>query len=141
MKLAQMKGRRFATIASKLISDASFCPRPRSYVNFCIDRRYLNLRGCMKTSIPTVDLLEKAHAFPCPYLFKIIGKANEDFLARVVAVVREELTIESDPPFRVREAVGGRHISITLEPVVQSAQQVVTIYRRLGLLDGLVMMF
>ena len=95
----------------------------------------------MKTSIPTLELLEKAHAFPCPYLFKIIGKADQAFLARVIAVVREELTIESDPPFRVREAVGGRHISITLEPIVQSAHQVVAIYRRLGLLDGVVMMF
>jgi uncharacterized protein len=95
----------------------------------------------MTTSLPTVELLEKAHAFPCPYLFKIIGKTDKGFLARVIAVVREELAIEVDPPFRVREAVGGRHISITLEPVVQSAGQVVGVYRRLGLLEGLVVMF
>jgi hypothetical protein len=30
---------------------------------------------------------------------------------------------------------------VTLEPMVQSAQQVVAIYRRLGALDGLVIMF
>ena len=95
----------------------------------------------MKNSLPTFDLLEKTHEFPCPYLFKIIGKPDQEFLARVIAVVREELTIETDPPYRVREAVGGRHVSVTLEPVVQSASQVVAIYRRLGLLDGLVMMF
>ena len=95
----------------------------------------------MKTSMPTLELLEKTHAFPCPYLFKIIGKADESFLARVVAVVREELTIESDPPFSVREAVGGRHVSVTLEPMVQNAHQVLAIYRRLGLLEGVVMMF
>jgi putative lipoic acid-binding regulatory protein len=95
----------------------------------------------MKSSLPTFDLLEKAHAFPCPYLFKIIGKADEGFLARVIAAVREELFIEVDPPYRVREAVGGRHVSVTLEPVVQSAHQVLAIYRRLGVLDGLVMMF
>lgn len=95
----------------------------------------------MKSSLPTLELLEKTHAFPCAYLFKIIGKADEGFLPRVVAVVREELLIEVDPPYRVREAVGGRHLSITLEPVVQSAQQVVAIYRRLGVLDGIVMLF
>ncbi len=48
-------------------------------------------------NLPTLDLLEKAHAFPCPYLFKIIGKADEGFPAQVVAVVREELLIEVDP--------------------------------------------
>jgi uncharacterized protein len=100
-----------------------------------------NLRGDMNTSLPTVELLEKTHEFPCPYMFKIIGKAGPDFLARVVAIVREELTFEGDPPYRVREAVGGRHVSITLEPVVQSAHQVLAIYRRLGILEGLVMLF
>jgi uncharacterized protein len=94
----------------------------------------------MKSSLPTFDLLEKSHDFPCPYLFKIIGKVDEGFLARVLAAVREELSIEVDPPYRVREAVGGRHVSVTLEPVVQSAHQVLAIYRRLGVLDGLVMM-
>ena len=95
----------------------------------------------MQSSSPALDLLEKTHAFPCPYLFKIIGKADQGFMARVVAVVREELRSEVDPPYRVREAVGGRHLSVTLEPVVHSAQQVVAIYRRLGALDGLVMLF
>ena len=95
----------------------------------------------MKSSLPTLELLEKTHAFPCPYLFKIIGKADQGFAARVIAVVRTELTVEIDPTYHVREAVGGRHVSVTLEPVVQSAQQVLAIYRRLGALDGLVMLF
>lgn len=94
----------------------------------------------MTTSLPALELLEKTHAFPCLYLFKVIGKADDGFLARVIAVVREELLVEVDPAYRVREAVGGRHLSVTLEPVVQSAQQVLAIYRRLGVLDGLVMM-
>ena len=94
----------------------------------------------MKTTLPTFELLENTHAFPGPYLFKIIGKADRGFLARAIAVVREELNGEIDPPFRLREAVGGRHVSVTLEPVVQSAHQVVAIYRRLGVLDGLVML-
>ena len=95
----------------------------------------------MSTPLPTADLLEKMHAFPGPYLFKIIGKADRGFLERVIAAVREELAIGSDPPYRVRDAVGGRHVSITLEPVVQSAHQVIAIYRRLGLVDGMVMLF
>jgi putative lipoic acid-binding regulatory protein len=93
------------------------------------------------SSLPTVEVLEKAHAFPGPYEFKVIGKAEPGFVARVVALVREELHLEIDPPYRVREAVGGRHLSVTLEPTIQSAQQVLAVYRRLGGLDGLVMLF
>jgi putative lipoic acid-binding regulatory protein len=95
----------------------------------------------MKSFLPALDLLDRTHDFPGPYLFKIIGKPDQGFLARVIAVVREELTSEVDPPYHVREAVGGRHVSVTVEPIVQSAQQVVAIYRRLGAIDGLVMMF
>lgn len=95
----------------------------------------------MNHTLPTIELLEKMHDFPCPYLIKIIGKAENGLEARIVAVVREELLIEVDPPFSVREAVGGRHVAVTLEPLVQSAQQVIAIYRRLGTLDGVVLMF
>jgi uncharacterized protein len=95
----------------------------------------------MTSPLPTFDLLEKTHLFPGPYAFKIIGKADDGFVGRVVAIVRDELLAELDPPYRVREAVGGRHLSVTLEPIVQSAQQVVAIYRRLGLVQGLVMLF
>ena len=95
----------------------------------------------MISSLPCLELLEKTHSFPCPYLFKIIGKPENDFLVRVIAIVREELLFEFDPPYQIREAVGGRHVSVTLEPTVQSARQVLAIYRRLSILDGLVMMF
>jgi putative lipoic acid-binding regulatory protein len=93
------------------------------------------------SSLPSLDLLEQTHVFPCPYLFKIIGKADQDFLARVVAAVREELLAEIDPAYRIRQTAGGRHLAVTLEPTVQSAQQVLAVYRRLGSLDGLVMLF
>ena len=89
----------------------------------------------------SIDLLEQTHAFPSPYTFKIIGKADRGFAARAVAVIREELMSEMDPPYGVRESVGGRHLSVTAEPIVESARQVLEIYRRLGCLDGLVMLF
>jgi putative lipoic acid-binding regulatory protein len=95
----------------------------------------------MEQSLPIVDLLENTHAFPGPYLFKVIGKADHGFLARVVGVVRKELGSDVDPPYHVREAVGGRHVAVTFELVAQSAQQVVAIYRQLGLVDGVVMLF
>lgn len=88
----------------------------------------------------SVELLEQNHEFPGPYMFKVIGECTERFIARVIAEVRDELQATADPPFRVRESVGGRHVAVTLEPTVNSAQQVLAIYSRIGQLDGLVML-
>ena len=90
---------------------------------------------------PPLDLLQSSHHFPGRYTFKVIGKADGGFLARTVAAVREELAQEIDPPFSVRESVGGRHIAVTLEPHVETANQVLAIYGRLRAMVGLVMLW
>lgn len=91
------------------------------------------------TETLTIELLETMHEFPGPYMFKVIGRVDRGFVARVVAAVRDEMAAATDPPYRLREASGGRHISITLEPVVQTAQDVLAIYRRLRATAGIVM--
>ncbi len=91
------------------------------------------------TELPTVELLETTHDFPTPYMFKVIGKAERGFLARAVAAVREELKLENDPPFQSRDAVGGRHVSVTFQPTIATPLDVIAVYRRLAKLDGLVM--
>ena len=90
--------------------------------------------------LPAIELLEKTHTFPGPYMFKVIGRADEGFMARVVAAVREELAHSTDPPYKVRETVSGRHIAITLEPNVQTVDQILAVYRRIQKLTGLVML-
>jgi uncharacterized protein len=90
---------------------------------------------------PTIALLESTHTFPGPYIFKVIGKTDVGFVARTVAAVREALGDAEDPPYRVRESVGGRHIAVTLEPEVQTARQVLAVYRRLSHTVGLVMLW
>src|SRR5947209_2520625 len=90
---------------------------------------------------PTIALLESTHTFPGPYIFKVIGKTDLGFVARTVAAVRDELGDAEDPPYRVRESVGGRHIAVTLEPIVPTARQVLAVYRRLRPLVGVVMLW
>jgi putative lipoic acid-binding regulatory protein len=91
-------------------------------------------------ALPSIELLESTHDFPGPYMFKVIGKAENAFVARVVAAVREELEGAADPPFHVRQAAGGRHISVTLEPHVRTAYQVLAVYQRLRNTVGLVLL-
>ncbi|MBY0526940.1 MAG: DUF493 domain-containing protein [Gemmataceae bacterium] len=91
--------------------------------------------------MPSIELLNQTHQFPGRYLFKAIGSEADGFVARVVAAVRDELGLESDPPFSVRHTAGGRHAAVTLEPIVQCAEQVVAVYQRIRALAGLVMLF
>lgn len=91
--------------------------------------------------LPAVELLEATHQFPCTYTFKVIGKVENGFSARVVAAVRDALHEPIDPPFRTRESVGGRHVAVTLEPTVFTGEQVLAVYKRLQGLAGLVMLW
>ena len=90
--------------------------------------------------MPAIELLEATHLFPGKFMFKVIGRADQGFAARVVAAVRDELAETIDPPFRLRHTAGGRHVAVTLEPTVQTVHQVLAVYRRIRRIPGLVMM-
>jgi uncharacterized protein len=91
--------------------------------------------------MPAIQLLESTHQFPGCYMFKVIGRSEHAFAARVVAAVRDALAEEADPPFKVRETAGGRHVAVTLTPTVKSAQQVLDVYQRIQKMAGLVMVW
>jgi putative lipoic acid-binding regulatory protein len=93
------------------------------------------------SDMPSIELLERTHCFPGPYTFKAIGRSEHGFAARVVAGVRDELAESIDPPFSLRQTPGGRHVSVTIEPIVQSAEQVIAVYRRILGTAGLVLLF
>jgi putative lipoic acid-binding regulatory protein len=98
------------------------------------------MKGLFMYTLPTVELLETTHAFPTEYMFKAIGKSDRGFVARAVAAVREELKLDVDPPYHSRDAVGGRHVSVTVEPFIETPDDVIAVYRRLAKLDGVVLL-
>ena len=85
----------------------------------------------------SIELLENTHVFPCPYTFKLIGRDEQGFVARAVAQVREALHADRDPPYTVRATANGKHVAVSLEPVVYSAQQILDVYERVRDLAGL----
>jgi hypothetical protein len=90
---------------------------------------------------PSEDLLESVHAFPGVYQIKVIGNADNGFESRVVDVVVAELAAASDLDYSIRTTPGGRHVSLTLDISVQTAEQVRTIYARLHELEGVTLLF
>ena len=89
----------------------------------------------------TLRLLEQTHDFPCPYLFKVIGIPDDNFVGRVLAAVRSELPADAEPPFSSRESSKGRHISVSIEPTIAEGRQIMRIYDNLKGLAGIEMVF
>jgi putative lipoic acid-binding regulatory protein len=89
---------------------------------------------------PSLDLLESAHQFPGVYQIKAIGKVEHDFESRVVAAVAAELVSPSELDYSARSTPGGRHVAVTLDVTVQTAEQVRSIYARIRDLQGLLLL-
>ena len=90
---------------------------------------------------PSVELLESTHSFPGDYKIKAIGCADDDFESRVIETVCTYLAARSDLDYSVRSTPGGRHIAVTLDINVQTAEQVRAIYARLQEVKGLTHLF
>lgn len=88
----------------------------------------------------SLELLESTHLFPSRFMIKVIGTTDDDFVGRIVEAVRLELHASINPPYRTRETAGGRHVAITFEPVMKSAEQVLAVYGRIREIKGLVLL-
>ena len=90
---------------------------------------------------PSLELLESNHQFPGTYQIKAIGAAEADFAGRVIAAAVEELASTMELDHSIRSTRDGRHVAVTLELTVQSADQVRDIYARLQAVSGLTLLF
>ena len=90
---------------------------------------------------PSVELLESTHLFPGVYQIKAIGRVDDEFEQRVVNVVESHLAATSDLDYSVRTTPGGRHVAVTLDISVQTAEQVRAIYAEIRDIEGLTLLF
>ena len=90
---------------------------------------------------PSIELLEATHRFPGPFMFKVVGRSEEQFVARVLAAVRSRLGEDNEPAFSIRTTANGIHTCVTVEPEVPSAASVVEIYSHLRGVEGVMMLF
>lgn len=85
-----------------------------------------------------LELLNATHDFPCPFTIKVIGLAKDDFELRVVELIKSVLDVDSVSA-STKETPKKKHVSVTVEPVVQSAEQVLLLYDKIRSVEGVVM--
>ena len=87
----------------------------------------------------SIELLNATHDFPCPYMIKVIGLSADGFVERIVEAVQEALGDDDEPAYTLRRTPGGKHVAITLEPVVASAEDVLIVYESIRAVSGIVL--
>lgn len=85
------------------------------------------------------ELLDMVHSFPCEFLIKVIGAAENAFADRVIAAVITADVAETDINYQKRETAGGRHTSISITLIAQSSSHVMSIYAAIRTVEGVVM--
>ena len=80
-------------------------------------------------NLPPIELLKATHTFPGSFHFKVIGENENDLLDRVLARVRDQLKFEVS--HSTRTTSGERHIAISLDVKVKTAEDVLHIYKKL----------
>lgn len=84
----------------------------------------------------SLELLNATHNFPCAFTVKVIGFAENGFVIRVVETLQQ---FDPDVSFRTRSTPTGKHVAVTLEPQLESAEQVLLVYERVRTIQGIVM--
>ena len=93
----------------------------------------------MTSLAETIATLEEHHEFPGAYMFKVIAFHTEDLerrVSRAAAKGMDDATAALN--LRSRGSRNRRYTSVTLEPVVQDASQVLAIYEELRKIEGLI---
>ena len=89
--------------------------------------------------IPSKELIESTHSFPCHYVFKVIGLGATPFEEEVRKAFTAELSLPQARESK-RLSGDGKHVAITLEIPVGSADKVIEIYQKLVKLPHLTLL-
>lgn len=74
-------------------------------------------------------ILEEHHIWPAEYMFKFVVLANQ---------VDELTNLLNDDRVVLKPSRKGKYISVTLETMMNSSQEVISIYEKVGTLEGII---
>lgn len=85
------------------------------------------------------DQRESAIEFPCEFPIKVMGRADPDFVLRVVEIVREHVPDLDDRRVKTAASRRGNFVSVTVTVVATSQHQLDQVYLALNADEQVVM--
>ena len=85
--------------------------------------------------LPSIELLESTHTFPCHYTYKVFGPHGDELISVVRTAAEQVAGLPSYVSHSYRQSSGGVHGCVTLEVYMQTAHQVQALYVELGSLS------
>ena len=76
--------------------------------------------------------IESLIEFPCEFPIKAMGRADDDFDALVVSIIRRHSPEFTDATVRKRLSRGGKYVSVTVTIQAQSQEQLDKLYMELN---------
>jgi len=70
--------------------------------------------------------------FPCDFPIKVMGRADEDFDALVVSIIRKHSPEFMDATVKKRLSRGGKYVSVTVTIQAQNQEQLDKLYMELS---------
>lgn len=77
--------------------------------------------------------------FPCEFPIKIVGKANPEFEATVLATIRKHVPDLREDCIETRTSKEGAYLAITVKVMAESKEQLDAIYQDLSSNDNILM--
>lgn len=77
--------------------------------------------------------------FPCQFPIKAMGRADGDFEALVVSLVRKHAPDLGEAAIKTRDSQGGKFLSVTVTVTATSRDQLDNIYRELTACEHVLM--
>lgn len=81
------------------------------------------------------EKLETTHSFPSYYIYKFVVPAEHSNIAKIRIVFEDK-----GADFSSRESKNGKYLSLTVKVLVNSADDVITNYRQVSAIKGIVML-
>lgn len=88
---------------------------------------------------PSLDLLKANHSFPGPYTFKVIVENRDGVLEQVNGLLEKAAGRALTGNKTARESTGGKHVSLTFDLVVMTAEEVHVIYAAMHTVPNVVL--
>ncbi len=86
-----------------------------------------------------INQRESAIEFPCEFPIKVMGRADPDFVLRVVEIVREHVPDLDEQRVKTAASRRGNFVSVTVTVLATSQQQLDQVYLALNADEQVVM--